>query len=1286
MNMREIGNMRQFAFCLAAAGFAFLCASSCTNLEATEPDETVQVKVRAYSGTQDPTKTSISGTSVLWSENDQIAFFSSGGGKGILSLTSGAGTTSATFEGTVQGSVAPFFGFYPAANGISKAGGSVNFSLPQVQTGKEGGIAEGANPSLAVFPTLDSDAEFYNLSGLLRLTLKGDQTIWRIKLVSLNPAEQLWGNVAAAINTNKEVSEWTLNYSGGDNVLYLDFPSGLTLSQEGKTVFFSVPTGTLSSGFKVVVYDKYQTAVDEFLTYTDYTIGRASIRPMAPIQIGNFNVLDAEESANCYNVCKTNTALPFKFCAVKGNSFEALTADTAVEYWESQTTSPSEFNGGNLGYLLTNVGLSKHCVTFTLQGRAGSASIAAKSGEDILWSWHIWITNSLPSCAKMANGTRIMDTNLGAVGPGTGSTQPMGLLYQWGRKDPFPAPYHVNYNTMMCFQPAGAISYEVKSDASLDYTVSHPGTFIDVTTKWEAGANTSVWAADKTIYDPCPPGYRVPTKAEMTGLSLGNWDASYYRYTESLTDYHFNASSRSYYSSGGTHVNETAHTGYYWTCDHANGNLAQLVTFSSSKAGTIGGGSKSIGAAVRCVAEVSAQPTPSAKTVKVSLIGDSISTFSGYINSGNLAYYPRAVEQRAAADIEVVDVKQTYWWQLIYIYMSNAVLEKSDAWSGSCMGGYDNTCMVSRYTQERVGNPDVIIINAGTNDLVRENHYLIEGVPMSEEDTVHPTDAEMEEIFAKAEADYTTLSESLFVESYVKILHKIRADLPNVQFLLIIGDRFSQAERKAIISIAERYDAHYVDFLALGRNCLEKQSYVHPSIRGMATMSKYIYDCQGEWLESLGNNAGGGTSPAPGVDPSPVPGSGADEVKNILAALPEGTKVSAVTGNQVAFSNGANLTLDSSVFTMDTAVAGGNWHVDGTATGVASTPGNYLLHMPRKVLFHFADGSEKSFDKEIDWGMVVEKQNNKLFIWMGHENSNHWIRHIFNYRYKAYTGGTTYPDYYDNWGLGKPAVCTWNGGTSFTTGQELFLGGEAEAAMQTYDVQAAPKKTYSGGVLHGWENIYTEGGDRLISFTVDGVAVDETEALSRRAASKVEIVQKTKIARAYSPEGLENAYADVLKHWVIENGTVTISVEYTFLQETEIFQGKFGMFCVKRLETAGDTGSTYITRLVWKDSTPSTMYEVTEGWESAVPASAPLKSRDNSATRVEEYGDAGVSFAMQFDGGTLKSGGGFNIGTNGNNYNKIYFDICGGYTAAQNEKLSSSVHWELDFVADHDKF
>ena len=463
--------------------------------------------------------------------------------------------------------------------------------------------------------------------------------------------------------------------------------------------------------------------------------------------------------------------------------------------------------------------------------------------------------------------------------------------------------------------------------------------------------------------------------------------------------------------------------------------------------------------------------------------------------------------------------------------------------------------------------------------------------------------------------------------------------------------------------------------------------------------------------KSMGRSAGLSVRCYTADTPEPEP---VDEVKTFLEALPEGTKVSSisatVTAIRVLFSNSAELALDRNVFSQASVGDDGYWYIDGTKsayeyaanpyyaiaqnghwscdgsdTGVAALPADHLLHLPRKILFRLSDGTEMSFDKDIAWGMYVQKTTDKLYIWMGHENSNQWIRHTFSYRYKAYTGGTTYPDYYDNWGLGKPCISTRNG-SNFTNGEELFLGGEAEAAVQTWDAREPSQKTYSGGLLHGWENIYTEYGNRLITILVDGEAVGEKDAFSRKAASRIEIEQKTKVAHAYSPAGFENAFANVVKHWVIENGTVTIFVEYTFREETEIHQAKFGMFCVKRLRTAGDTSSGYITRLAWKDSTPGKMYEVTEGWESSVPASAPLKSRDNSAMRIEEFGDAGLSFAMQYDGGTLKSGGGFNIGTNGNNYNKIYFDICGHYTAAQYEKLSSTVHWELDYIADYDQF
>lgn len=36
------------------------------------------------------------------------------------------------------------------------------------------------------------------------------------------------------------------------------------------------------------------------------------------------------------------------------------------------------------------------------------------------------------------------------------------------------------------------------------------------------------------------------------------------------------------------------------------------------------------------------------------------------------------------------------------------------------------------------------------------------------------------------------------------------------------------------------------------------------------------------------------------------------------------------------------------------------------------------------------------------------------------------------------------------------------------------------------------------------------------------------------------------------------------------------------------------------------------------------------------------------------------------------------VGTNGNAYNKIYFDLTGSYYAKKDEKLAARVHWEIE--------
>ena len=492
-----------------------------------------------------------------------------------------------------------------------------------------------------------------------------------------------------------------------------------------------------------------------------------------------------------------------------------------------------------------------------------------------------------------------------------------------------------------------------------------------------------------------------------------------------------------------------------------------------------------------------------------------------------------------------------------------------------------------------------------------------------------------------------------------------------------------------------------------------------------ATYGKYTYGSSSTFEPSKSMSRSAGLAIRCCTDATPTEEPSGEGDKAVLAALPDGTLINSIdigSGSYtLSFSNGSSVSLNSSRCAVLQVTDDGYWTVngvkssyryasnplyrigpgtckwlcDGASTGVSVLPAavsyndgevTSVVEKARTVCVNFSDGSSLSFAKNVNWGMYVQKTSSRLYIYMGHANSNSWIRYDFYYRQKAYNGGTTYPDYYDNWGLGKPGTCTRNG-NSFSFGEELFLGGEAEAAVQTYDAREPAQKTYSGGVLHGWENMCVDGDNRMFSLKIDGSEVGESGTVALSAANRVEINQTTLIARAYSPAGSENAYARVKKHWVFKNGTVTISVEYEFLSETELFQSMFGMFCVKRLRTAGDTTSGYITNLAWKDNAPYKMYEVTEGWESAVSASSPLKSKDKTTTRIEEYGEEGLSFAMQYDGGgTLKPNGGFKIGTNGNNYNKIYFDLTGNYTAAQGEKLTSAIHWEIDYIKDYDSF
>ncbi|MCD7963036.1 MAG: BACON domain-containing protein [Rikenellaceae bacterium] len=72
----------------------------------------------------------------------------------------------------------------------------------------------------------------------------------------------------------------------------------------------------------------------------------------------------------------------------------------------------------------------------------GNAVIAAVVNGTIRWSWHIWVVDydGSETVSNTVSGYKyeFMTYNLGATDGTNGSDGSLGLVYQWGRKDPFP--------------------------------------------------------------------------------------------------------------------------------------------------------------------------------------------------------------------------------------------------------------------------------------------------------------------------------------------------------------------------------------------------------------------------------------------------------------------------------------------------------------------------------------------------------------------------------------------------------------------------------------------------------------------------------------------------------------------------------------------------------------------------------------------------------------------------------------------------------------------------------
>lgn len=228
--------------------------------------------------------------------------------------------------------------------------------------------------------------------------------------------------------------------------------------------------------------------------------------------------LSAEGTANCYVVSEAGT---YTFKTVQGNSEESVgTVATADILWETYNNA-EEVTANSV---IAAVSYAEGYITFSTPETLvpGNALIAAKDeAGEILWSWHIWIpaTEIVIQEGSALCGTDIMDRNLGALKamPKSGDPDPLsiGLCFQWGRKDPFPGIVSFTSNTGASV--AGTAWTAKGEHITTAYSIAHPTEYAHIKEVdegvWNVDDPQDLWNdADnmKTIYDPCPVGYRVP--------------------------------------------------------------------------------------------------------------------------------------------------------------------------------------------------------------------------------------------------------------------------------------------------------------------------------------------------------------------------------------------------------------------------------------------------------------------------------------------------------------------------------------------------------------------------------------------------------------------------------------------------------------------------------------------------------------------------------------------------------------------------------------------------------
>ena len=195
----------------------------------------------------------------------------------------------------------------------------------------------------------------------------------------------------------------------------------------------------------------------------------------------------------------------------------------------------------------------------------------------------------------------------------------------------------------------------------------------------------------------------------------------------------------------------------------------------------------------------------------VAVLGDSYSTFEGFIPKGYATWYTTAVQK--ATDVNKVE--QTWWWQVIK--EGGYKMGNINSYSGStiCNTGYRDEDYSDRSFINRttlLGNPDIILICGGTNDSWAN-------APIGNYQYSNWKRADL----------------YCFRPALAKLLSDLRQRHPNVDIYFILNSEQKEEINESVKKICKTYQ---VPVIAL--HGIDKKN-GHPSIKGMRSSSLCLY-------------------------------------------------------------------------------------------------------------------------------------------------------------------------------------------------------------------------------------------------------------------------------------------------------------------------------------------------------------------------------------------------------------------------------------------------------------